>query len=72
MANPKIQPRLSEIMHRYLDDLVEIGAFGSSPHDVARALIEAGIRDALSKNLIAVRKVEGKTTGNRTKAGKDH
>jgi Arc/MetJ-type ribon-helix-helix transcriptional regulator len=56
MANKKVEPRLTPIMHAYLRDLVETGAYGDSPSDVARTLIEIGIRDALAKKLIAIRK----------------
>lgn len=48
MANKKIQPRLPPIMHAYLQDLADIGAYGKDVSDVARTLIEAGIRQALS------------------------
>lgn len=55
MANKKIEPRLQPVMHQYLEDLVAIGAYGSSKSDVAKTLIEAGIRDALAKGIIGTR-----------------
>ena len=57
MANEKIQPRLAPIMHAYLQDLVDIGAYGKDKSAVARTLIEAGIRTALADNVIQPRKV---------------
>lgn len=55
MANEKVQPRLAPTTHAYLRDLVKTGAYGTTPSDVARTLIETGIRDALAKNIISVR-----------------
>lgn len=57
MANKKVEPRLAPIMHAYLDDLVNVGAYGRDKSDVARTFIENGIRDAIEKGVIAVRKV---------------
>jgi len=56
MANKKVEPRLAPIMHAYLEDLADIGAYGKDKTDVARTLIEAGIREALGKQVIAPRK----------------
>lgn len=53
--NKPIHPRLQPIMHDYLQDLVDTGAYGSNPTDVARTLIEEGIRQALAKKIIEVR-----------------
>jgi hypothetical protein len=44
-------------MHAYLQDLVDIGAYGSTPSDVARALIEEGIRRAISQGVIEKRRI---------------
>ena len=54
-ANKPVHPRLQPITHEYLQDLVDTGAYGSNPSDVARTLIEEGIRRALAQNIIAVR-----------------
>jgi hypothetical protein len=56
MANKKVEPRLAPIMHAYLDDLVAMGAYGKDKTDVARTLIESGIRAALSEKVILPRK----------------
>jgi hypothetical protein len=56
MANKKIEPRLAPIMHAYLDDLVAIGAYGANPSDVARTLIEEGIRKAIAQRVIKARR----------------
>lgn len=57
-ANRKVQPRLAPETIAYLRDLAQICAYGTNQSDVARALIEAGIRDALAKGIIAVRRRE--------------
>ena len=56
MANRKVQPRLSALMHDYLDDLSEIGLYGDSPTEVAKQLIERGVTDAIDKGHIRVRR----------------
>jgi hypothetical protein len=55
--NPKIQPRLPPEMHIYLQDLLETSAYGKSLSDVARTLIEEGIRRALAEKIIPVRRM---------------
>lgn len=55
-ANPKIQPRLLPEVHAYLQDLLDTGAFGSTLSDVARTLIEDGVRRALAERIIQVRR----------------
>lgn len=54
--NKPVHPRLQPITHQYLEDLVKTGAYGSNPTDVARTLIEQGIRQALADDLIEVRR----------------
>ena len=54
--NKSIQPRLPPAAHAYLQDLVDTGAYGSNPTDVARTLIEEGIRRALGQGIIEVRR----------------
>lgn len=54
--NKKVQPRLSNVQHLYLDDLVETGLYGSTPTDVAKTLIETGIRRAVAERHIVVRR----------------
>lgn len=54
--NKPVQPRLTATSHAYLQDLVETGAYGSNPTDVARTLIEEGIRRALKDRIIKVRR----------------
>ena len=55
-VNKKPQPRLSPETLAYLQDLAETGAYGGNPSAVARTLIEAGIREALTRGIIAVRR----------------
>ena len=55
-TNKKAQPRLSAVTLAYLQDLVETGAYGKNISDVARTLIESGIRAALAENIIKVRR----------------
>jgi hypothetical protein len=62
MANKKTEPRLPPITHKYLQDLADTGAYGKTPSDVARTLIEAGIRDALAKGIITVRRPDKENT----------
>jgi hypothetical protein len=50
--NDKIQPRLPPILHAYLEDLADTGMYGKSPSDVARSLIEEGIRRAVADKVI--------------------
>ena len=54
MANDKVQPRLPPILHAYLEDLADLGVYGRDKADVARSLIEDGIKRALSDKLIEV------------------
>jgi hypothetical protein len=56
MANKKVEPRLLPETHEYLQDLVDTGTYGTNPTDVARGLIEEGIRRAIASKLIAVRR----------------
>ncbi|SDF82889.1 GcrA family cell cycle regulator [Thalassobaculum litoreum] len=54
-----IQISLRPALRSYLDDLVATGVYGDTPGDVARALVERGIQDALRDQLItATRKNE--------------
>ena len=57
-TNKPIQPRLTPATHAYLQDLADTGAYGSNPTDVARTLIEEGIRGALASKVIEVRHAE--------------
>jgi hypothetical protein len=52
----KIEPTLSPETYTYLMDLAATGGHGSNPTDVARTLIEEGIRRALADKIIAVRR----------------
>ncbi len=54
--NKPVQPRIPPITHAYLQDLADTGAYGSNPTDVARTLIEGGIRKALADKIIKVRR----------------
>jgi len=56
MANDKLQPRLPPEMHAYLQALFETGAYGNSISDVARTLIEEGVRRALAERIIEIRR----------------
>lgn len=51
----KVQPRLTPLMHKYLNDLVKLEFFGKDKTKVARRLIEDGILRAIADNLIKVR-----------------
>ncbi len=55
-SNKKAETRVPPIIHAYINDLVETGLYGTGPADVVRALIEAGIRDAIAKEIIKVRR----------------
>lgn len=55
-GNKKAETRVSPEVHAYLEDLRLTGAYGSTSADVVRTLIEMGVREALGKNIIAVRK----------------
>jgi hypothetical protein len=52
----KVEPTLSPETYNYLLDLADTGGYGSNPTDVARTLIEEGIRRALADKIIAVRR----------------
>jgi hypothetical protein len=52
----KVEPTLSPETYTYLSDLVDTGGYGSNPTDVARTLIEEGIRRALADKIIHVRR----------------
>ena len=52
----KVEPRLSPFTHAYLEELVETGAYGNNVTNVAKGLIEEGIRRAISDRIIEVRK----------------
>ena len=43
-------------MHAYLQDLLDTGAYGTNVSDVARTLIEEGVRRALAEKIIQVRR----------------
>jgi hypothetical protein len=58
MANKPIQPRLHETTHAYLNDLAKTGTYGANPSDVARGLIEEGIRKAIADGIIVARTAE--------------
>jgi len=60
-TNPKIQPRLLPETLAYLEDLLDTGAYGKNLSDVARSLIEAGIRQALADKIISVRRGRDRT-----------
>lgn len=63
MADDKVQPRLSPIMHKYLDDLSRVGPYGDTPTEAAKRLIELGVMDAIDKGLIKVRRAPAKPRG---------
>ncbi len=52
MANERVQPRLPPIMHAYLDALLDLGTYGKDKTDVARTLIEDGVKRALADSVI--------------------
>jgi hypothetical protein len=61
-GNQKVQPRLSPLMHRYLQDFVD-GGFAKTKNAAAQKFIEDGIMAAIGKNLIDRRKAPRKRTG---------
>ena len=56
--NPKVEFRLPPIMHSYLKELVDMGAYGKGPTGVAKRFVEQGIADALDKKVIGPKSVE--------------
>ena len=54
--NKKVQPRLSPLLYRYLEDLVATELYGSDKTQVARTLIEEGIKRAIADRHIELRK----------------
>jgi hypothetical protein len=54
--NPKVQVRLLPQTMAYLQDLLDTSAYGTTISDVAKSLIEAGIRQALADKIIEVRR----------------
>ena len=58
MDSPKIEFRLSPILHAYLEDLADIGGYGQGKHGVAKRFVENGIQAALDKNVIEKRSVK--------------
>ena len=57
MANPKLEIRLPRIMHKYLDDLANIG-YGKDKTAVARRYIENAVTAALETKVIPTRNAE--------------
>jgi hypothetical protein len=55
--NPRKNVTFSKATLRYLDDIVETGTHGPDPTAVIRSLVEQGVRDAIDKKLIRVRKI---------------
>ena len=51
----KVEPRLSPKTFAYLEDLVDTGAYGNNVTDVAKGLIEEGIRRAIADRIVKVR-----------------
>jgi hypothetical protein len=58
--NDKVQPRLSPLMHSYLTDLVDTRLYGDTKTEVAKKLIEDGVRRAIADRHIEVRRVAKK------------
>jgi hypothetical protein len=56
MANPKAETRLDPIMHLYLEDVVELGAYGKDKAAVIRGFVERAVQDLLEKKIIQPRK----------------
>ena len=56
-TNPKIEFRLPPIMHAYLEDLADMGAYGKGKTGVAKRFVEQGIANALDRKVIAPRSV---------------
>ncbi len=55
MANPPVTIRLRPVMIAYLDDLGRIGPYGKGKAGVIRRFVEAGIRVAIERGVIAKR-----------------
>lgn len=56
-TNPKIEFRLPPIMHAYLEDLANMGAFGNGKTGVAKRFVELGVMNALDKKVIESRSI---------------
>lgn len=61
MANEPVEVRLPQVMHEYLDELAELGAFGSTKTAVARTFIEDGVQKALADKLIQPRRAQNES-----------
>jgi len=46
-------------MHKYLEELADLGAFGGNKTAVARTFIEQGVQRALADRLITARRPAG-------------
>ena len=57
-VSERLQISLSAESHEYLERLAKKGTHGTKKTDVARTLIEAGIRDAIEKRYINMRPSE--------------
>jgi hypothetical protein len=55
--NPKASCRLAAINHAYLVDLAKLGPYGTGKASVMRRFIEAGIKEALEKQVIGKRDI---------------
>ncbi|MDK9720989.1 MAG: hypothetical protein OEL53_07375 [Rhodospirillales bacterium] len=54
----KLQLRLPLIMHAYLSDLADMGAFGRGKSGVAVRFIEDGVRAAISSGVLGPKSVK--------------
>ena len=61
-GNKKAETRVSPETHAYLQDILDTATYGSNMADVVRSLIEAGIREAIEKDIIAVRRKRRRKT----------
>jgi|APSaa5957512576_1039674.scaffolds.fasta_scaffold307105_1 hypothetical protein len=62
MANDPVEIRLPLVMHKYLEELACLGAFGSTKTAVARSFIEQGVQKALADELIEKRSISAEST----------
>lgn len=60
MANDPVEVRLPRVMHEYLAELADLGAFGGTKTAVARTFIEQGVQKALADKLIAAQRAKPK------------
>lgn len=57
-TNPKVEFRLPPILHSYLKDLADMGAYGKGATGVAKRFVEQGISAALDKKVLVPKNIK--------------